>query len=125
MSTNINWANPVFDVKTSQNYLARLQEFLATQQPGGSNSSNNNSNNDNNKRKKSSTADEIDTASAVKDRKQSVSRSGDQATHSHAKEGSSERESPEADEKDEKPRTGKGSTSDKRKEQVSFRFQPS
>lgn len=83
-----SWANPVFDVKTSQNYLARLQEFLATQQPGGSNSTSN----DNNKRKAPSTADEVDTAAAIKDRKHGASRSIDHATHSHTKEGSSERE---------------------------------
>jgi len=87
-----SWANPVFDVKTSQNYLARLQEFLATQQPGGSSGSNEITDSSAHKRKSPSTAGEVDTASAIKDRKHGASRSIDQATHSHAKEGSSERE---------------------------------
>lgn len=113
MSQGINWANPVFDVKTSQNYLARLQEFLATQQPGGSSADINS-----NKRKNPSTAGEVDTAPAHKDRKHASSRSIDQATHSHVKEGSSERESPEVDgSAAAKGRNAKNTTSDKRKEQ--------
>jgi hypothetical protein len=87
---SLSWANPVFDVKTSQNYLARLQEFLATQQAGtGSNGNIPSSGNESNKRKNPATEDAEGTSSAVKDRKQSED---DQAAHSHGKEGSSERE---------------------------------
>lgn len=58
------------DVQTSAAYLQRLQDFLAQQQ-GSTSPSDKTTTNLGNKRKSPSTSSNIDTASAIKDRRQS------------------------------------------------------